>query len=262
MAWRAAAFAALTQRDPLLKCAAVDALQLDDVPSAAVAGDWHQVPGRPERPVLVLPRAVPRRGLGTAEGRAALVHAVTHIEFNAINLALDAVCRFDGLPLAFYRDWISVARDEARHFRMLRGRLLELGYDYGDFAAHNGLWEAAEKTAHDALVRMALVPRVLEARGLDVTPAIIARLRDVGDLETLALLQIILAEEVRHVAIGTHWFRHLCAQRGVEPAATFKQLLAGHGVRLQPPFNREARRQAGFVDAELGLEGLTETAVG
>ncbi len=248
------ALAALLECDPAAKCAAVAALPVADLATAFAAatqpaGDL--VPGRPERPLLVRPRDVPTRGLGTAEGRAALVHAVAHIEFNAINLALDACCRFPGLPADYYVDWIGVAQDEARHFQMLRTRLRELGHDYGDFPAHNGLWEAAEKTAADPLVRMALVPRVLEARGLDVTPGMIRRLHEVGDEATIACLQIILTEEVNHVRIGTHWFRHLCAQRGLEPDATFRRLLAEHGVQLRPPFNEEARLAAGFSTEEL-----------
>ncbi|HEY1076122.1 MAG TPA: ferritin-like domain-containing protein, partial [Fontimonas sp.] len=200
--WRAAAFAALTQTDPERKCAGILGLRVEGPAPSAQAFDWSRVPGRPPRPELVHPRDVPHRALGTPLGRCALIHAVAHIEFNAMNLALDAVCRFDGLPPAFYADWVSVAQDEARHFTLLRARLLELGSDYGEFTAHNGLWEAAEKTAHDVLVRMALVPRVLEARGLDVSPGIIERLRGVGDGQTQAILELILAEEVRHVALG------------------------------------------------------------
>lgn len=248
-AWRHAAFAALIAADPQDKCARIAALvagpvaALDDV-------DWTQVPGRPAQPALVHPRDVPRRALGSVEGRCALIHAVAHIEFNAMNLALDAICRFDGLPDDYYADWLSVAQDEARHFGMLRARLQSLGSDYGAFAAHNGLWEAAEKTAHDPLVRMALVPRVLEARGLDVSPGIIARLREVGDAPTRAILEVILDEEVRHVALGTRWFHHLCAQRGVAPASTFRRLLADYDMRLNPPFNHAARLAAGFETAE------------
>jgi uncharacterized ferritin-like protein (DUF455 family) len=198
----------------------------------------------------VHPREVPRRALGTVEGRAALLHAVAHIEFNAINLALDAVLRFPDLPEGYYSDWISVAQDEARHFLLLQERLRSLGYDYGDFTAHNGLWEAAEKTAHDVLVRMALVPRVLEARGLDVTPALIRRLRETGDTESVAALQVILEEEVRHVAIGTRWYRWLCQVRGLDPHPTFAGLLAEYNMRLRPPFNRAARLAAGFEREE------------
>ncbi len=248
--WRAAAFAALTETDPQRKCAGIAALRVGEPVSAPSDFDWSRAPGRPQRPELIHPRDVPRRSLGSIAGRCALIHAVAHIEFNAMNLALDAVCRFDGLPPAFYADWISVAQDEARHFAMLRERLLTLGSEYGEFAAHNGLWEAAEKTAHDVLVRMALVPRVLEARGLDVSPGIIERLRSIGDSETQAILEVILAEEVRHVALGTQWFRHFCAERGVEPTATFQALLRDYNMRLNPPFNREARLEAGFELSE------------
>jgi len=200
---------------------------------------------------LVHPREVPRRSLGSTEGRAALIHAVAHIEFNAINLALDAALRFSGMPAQYYRDWLSVAQDEARHFLLLQARLAELKFGYGDFTAHNGLWEAAEKTAHDVLARMALVPRVLEARGLDVTPGLIHRLQESGDGQTVAVLRVILEEEVRHVAIGTHWYRWLCERRGLAPLATFKQLLAEHNMRVRPPLNRAARSAAGFDDSEL-----------
>ena len=207
-------------------------------------------PGRPPRPHLVEARQVPQRGLGTPEGRAALVHAIAHIEFNAINLAWDAVYRFRGFPAGYYRDWASCAHDEARHFRMLRDRLGELGHAYGDFDAHNGLWEMAAKTAHSDLARMALVPRVLEARGLDVTPGMIERLRGVGDGRTIAILEVILREEVAHVAAGTRWFRWCCERDGVEPRATFVQLLRDYmGGNLRGPFNHAARLAAGF-DAE------------
>ena len=240
--------AALLEADPARKCELVAALSLG-MPSEP--RDFSGIPGRPERPTLVDPREVPHRGLGTVEGRAAMIHAVAHIEFNAINLALDAAYRFDGMPQEFYADWLGVAKDEARHFGLLNARLQSLGFRYGDFTAHNGLWDAAEKTAHDVLARMALVPRVLEARGLDVTPGIIHRFTGIGDLETAAVLQIILDEEVRHVAIGTKWFRLLCAQRGVDPTSIFKELLAEHRMKIRPPFNRDARAAAGFDAAEL-----------
>lgn len=209
-------------------------------------------PGRPERPELIDPARVPRRRLGSLEGRAALVHAIAHIEFNAINLALDAVCRFRGMPRDYYLDWLSVAEDEARHFRLLEARLSEMGYAYGDFPAHSGLWEMAEKTAERCLVRMALVPRVLEARGLDVTPGMIERLEAVGDHETVAALEVILEEEVRHVAIGTHWFRHCCKVEGLKPMETFLDLLQQHYHGLpRGPFNLEARYAAGFTEEEM-----------
>jgi uncharacterized ferritin-like protein (DUF455 family) len=212
--------------------------------------DSVDAPGRPERPRLVPQRQVPHRGLGTPEGRAALVHAIAHIEFNAINLAWDAVYRFRGFPADYYRDWASCAHDEARHFAMLDTRLAELGHAYGDFDAHNGLWEMAEKTAHSDLARMALVPRVLEARGLDVTPGMIERLRGVGDERTVAILEVILREEVAHVAAGTRWFRWCCERDGLEPRATFVQLLRDYmGGNVRGPFNHPARLAAGF-DAE------------
>lgn len=224
------------------------ALAAGDAPPPVPIG----MPGRPERPHLVPARALPKRGFGTPEGLAAFVHAIAHIEFNAIDLAWDAVYRFRGLPPAFYADWVGVANDEARHFAMLRGRLQALGHDYGAFDAHNGLWEMAEKTAHDGLARMALVPRVLEARGLDVTPGMIAKLRQLGDDATADVLAIILREEVGHVAAGSRWFRWYCAGRGVEPRATFTALLGKYarGV-VYGPFNRQARLEAGFDDEEL-----------
>ncbi len=209
-------------------------------------------PGRPLRPRLVPARELPQRGLGTPEGRAALVHAVAHIEFNAINLAWDAVYRFRGMPERYYLDWAACAADEARHFAMLSARLQELGHVYGDFDAHNGLWEMAEKTAGDIAARMALVPRVLEARGLDVTPGMIQRLREVGDERTVAILEVILREEVAHVAAGTRWFRWCCERNGADPFEAFFGLLRDFmGVGLRGPFNRPARLEAGFVEAEL-----------
>jgi uncharacterized ferritin-like protein (DUF455 family) len=209
-------------------------------------------PGRPARPELVDPARVPLRKLGHPEGRAALIHAVAHIEFSAINLAWDAVYRFRGLPPEYYLDWTRVADEEARHFELLRGHLRSMGYDYGSFPAHNGLWEMAEKTAHDALVRMALVPRVLEARGLDVTPGMIRRLRHVGDGRAADIFEVIFRDEIGHVAIGTRWFSYLCAQRGLDRETTFERLVLeyveGRGTRR---VEREARMRAGFSEREL-----------
>ncbi len=218
-----------------------------------------RMPGRPDTPRLVHPRDLPRRGFGSSEGRAAFIHAVAHIEFNAIDLAWDAVYRFRGLPEAYYADWVSVANDEARHFSMLRARLRQLGHDYGDFDAHNGLWEMAEKTAHDGLARMALVPRVLEARGLDVTPGMIVKLRGLGDDTTADILELILREEIGHVAAGSRWYRWHCERSGVDPRMRFRALLQEYATGvLRKPFNFEARRQAGF-DAE-ELESLLAAA--
>lgn len=218
------------------------------------------VPGRPARPELVAPGALAQRKLNSIEGRAALVHAVAHIEFNAINLAWDAVYRFPGMPLDWYRDWASVAADEGRHFALLVARLEQLGHAYGDFPAHNGLWQMALDTAHDGLVRMALVPRVLEARGLDVTPGMIDRLRRVGDEQTISALELILREEVRHVEVGTRWFVHLCSARALHPRATFIELVKQHAIQLRLPFNVAARLAAGFDQPE--LDAITQLARG
>lgn len=247
---------ALAETDPERKCQLVDELA-----EGMENGHWKPsdpgapglLPcGRPGRPQLVSPRELPRRRLGSRDGRVALIHAVTHIEFNAINLGLDAALRFEGMPDDYYRDWLHVAHDEARHFRMLRDRLLELNSDYGELSAHNGLWDMAERTAHDPLVRMALVPRVLEARGLDVTPGMIEKLKQAGDERTVALLEIILEEEEAHVAIGTRWFRHLCAERDLDPEKTFESLLKRYYAdQLRGPFNLPARQRAGFSEPEL-----------
>ena len=219
-------------------------------------------PGRPERPLLVTPASLPRRGLGTPAGRAALVHALAHIEFNAINLAWDAAYRFRDMPRQFYGDWVQVADEEAHHFRLLRDRLREMEHAYGDFPAHNGLWDMARRTAFDPMVRMALVPRVMEARGLDVTPGMMQRLRQAGDQATVQILEIILRDEVGHVAIGSRWFRHQCDARGLAPEATFRQLVQQYLTgELRGPFDYEARIKAGFTAKELrALERLTAPA--
>lgn len=214
-----------------------------------VLGPWDR--GRPDRPELVEPRALRDRSLRSREGHVAAVHAVAHIEANAIDLAVDAVHRFRDLPAAFHDDWLRVAEEEAHHFELLRGRLRDLGADYGDLPAHGRLWDACARTAHDPLARMALVPRVLEARGLDVNPAMRARFAAAGDPTTAEVLDVILRDEVSHVAVGDRWFRWLCTDRGLDPEATFARLLAEAGVRVRPPLNREARLAAGFTDREL-----------
>ena len=210
------------------------------------------LPGRPALPRLVAADQVARRSPFTLVGRAALIHAICHIEFNAINLALDAVWRFAGMPEAFYRDWLRVAGEEALHFGLLREHLLTLGHDYGDFEAHDGLWRMTEATAGDVLARMALVPRTLEARGLDATPPIQAKLKKAGDVRAVAILDIILRDEIGHVAIGNRWYAWLCQQGGQDPVALYPQLVARYAApRLRPPFNLAARRAAGFSEAEL-----------
>lgn len=222
------------------------------VPADAPAPEPIRMPGRPSRPALVHPRELPRRGLGSVQGRAAFIHAIAHIELNAIDLAWDAAYRFRGMPAEFYRDWVGVAHDESRHFVLLRDRLRALGHDYGDFDAHNGLWEMTEKTAHDGLARMALVPRVLEARGLDVTPGMIVKLRELGDDATVEILELILREEIAHVAAGSRWFRWYCERAGIDPRLRFRELLKEYaGGYLHGPFNIEARLLAGFDEDEL-----------
>jgi uncharacterized ferritin-like protein (DUF455 family) len=212
------------------------------------------IPGRPEKPELVSPRDVPRRRNNQQTGHATLIHAITHIEFNAINLGLDAVARFTGMPAAFYSDWLQVAYEESTHFELLDAHLQTMGFVYGDFPAHDGLWEMAQKTHHDVLIRMALVPRVLEARGLDVTPSMMEKLRKSGDLKAVEILELILREEIGHVKVGTRWFNYLCEQREVDPLSTFKDLLETYfNGELRGPFHTEARKQAGFSDAEMAL---------
>jgi len=229
-----------------------------DLPGAAPVLD---IPGRPARPELVPPRDLKARKLSSPEGRAAMIHAVAHIEFNAINLAWDAVQRFRGMPPDFHGDWIQVAAEEAEHFGLMRDRLQDLGYDYGDFPAHDGLWEMARCTAHDPMVRMALVPRVLEARGLDVTPGMIARFEAAGDVETAARLRIILRDEVGHVAAGSRWFRRLCDERGLDAEPVYFDLLAQYlRAEIRCPLNLPARREAGFAEVELDrLQALCQS---
>ncbi len=248
-------------------CLAANTVEDKLLLAARLAADWEAgrlgredtgepagpaLAGRPDRPLLVRPAQLAQRRLGSSEGHAALLHAVAHIEFNAINLACDAVYRFRDLPDAYYTDWSRIAAEEAYHFSLLRERLGELGFAYGDFPAHNGLWELAEQTAADPLLRMALVPRVMEARGLDVTPGMMERLRRVGDQRSVAILEIILRDEIGHVEAGSRWFRYLCAERGLEPEATYFALLEAHlpgGVRC--PLHKAARLQAGFSEREL-----------
>ena len=218
-------------------------------------------PGRPDKPVLVLPRKLARRKPGTETGRAALIHAIAHIEFNAINLAWDAVYRFRDMPENYYSDWVKVAGEEAVHFQLLSERLIGMGYSYGDFEAHDGLWEMAQDTAHDVLVRMALVPRVLEARGLDVTPGMMDRLKSAGDQASVAILEVILRDEIGHVEIGSRWFRYCCDQRKVDPLTTFRDLLQQYMKGfVKGPFHYPARMQAGFNEAEMqALEEMSKS---
>jgi len=266
------ALACLQEREPEQKLAltraAADAWRAGHL-SLADPGQPQEVdePGRPPYPQLVSPRDLAKRsaqaGKGGGKARAALIHAVVHIEFNAINLAWDAVHRFRGLPRAYYDDWVRVAEEEAGHFGLMRDRLRTLGYDYGDFPAHDGLWSLARRTAGDPLLRMALIPRVMEARGLDVTPGMIVRLRAAGDGETAGCLEIILRDEVGHVAAGTRWFRHLCQARGLDPETEYFTLLGRYlGEEVRCPLNLADRHRAGFSETELArLQALCRRPV-
>lgn len=244
--------------DPVLKAAAVQALwreSADMKVDAQATFTWPAGPGRPQQPVLVHPQDVARRSPFTPEGHATLVHSIAHIEFNAINLALDAVWRFGGMPEAYYRDWLQVAQEEGKHFTLLRDHLQACGHDYGDFVAHDGLWTMCAATQHHVTARMALVPRTLEARGLDATPIIQAKLRKVATpqaLAAVAILDVILQEEVGHVAIGNRWYHWLCQRETLDPEQFYAQAATQYRApSLKPPFNLVARRQAGFTEAEI-----------
>jgi len=249
--------AAILEPDPARKCARTRRLQRDwqqgglerDASAPLLPIDD---PGRPDEPALVDPRALPRRSFASRRGRIRLLHAVAHIEFNAINIALDAAYRFRSLPAAFTGDWLQVAVDESRHFEMLAAELRRRDSRYGACDAHGGLWDMVCRTRHDPLHRMALVPRVMEARGLDVTPGMIARFEQFGDSVAADILQVIYRDEIGHVRIGNRWYRQLCEQQGLEPAATFRELIDRYvGGSLRGPFNREARLAAGFAAGEL-----------
>ncbi|NKJ05760.1 ferritin-like domain-containing protein [Rhizobium sp. SG741] len=207
-------------------------------------------PGRPERPELVPPKHMEKRSLHTLKGRIALLHAIAHIELNAVDLALDIVARFatEPVPNSFFDGWMQVAFEEAKHFRMVRTRLRELGADYGDLSAHDGLWQAAHATRTDLTARLAVVPLILEARGLDVTPALQARMRETGDMESAAVLDVIYNDEKGHVAVGAKWFRFLCAREKRDPARAFQELVrANFRGSLKAPFNDIARAEAGLT---------------
>lgn len=221
--------------------------------------DLPGLPAKPAQPVLVHPSKLKTRAVGTLQGRAGLIHALTHIEANAIGLALDMMWRFPGMPEAFYLDWWQVAQEEALHFELLQAHLATMGFSYGDFPAHDGLWDMAERTKSDVLARLALVPRTLEARGLDATPAVRNRLVSVGDQAGAAILDIILRDEIGHVAVGNRWYRYLCEMRGLDPIAAYTDLAQRYQAPvLRGPFNLPARRAAGFTEAE--LDALNQAA--
>ena len=251
---------------PLLTCDAVAKAQGTLALSTELLADAQAsiepptgIPGRPNRPYLVPPTDIKHLSLVTIKGRAALIHSIAHIELNAIDLALDIVWRFSRMPDQFYRDWVSIAKEEALHFSLLRDHLLTMGFDYGDFPAHNSLWEMAERTKHDVLARVALVPRTLEARGLDASPAVKNKLVSVGDKKAGEILDVILQDEIGHVAAGNYWYRWICAERQLDPIKTYADLVNQYDApKLRPPFNMEARRLAGFDEVELhALAGQT-----
>ena len=240
-------------REPQAKARGVRSIDpAGTVGAGDVLAEAPGIPGRPARPRLVPHTQLKPRSAHTLAGRAALLHALAHVELNAIDLALDIAWRFAGQPDEFYRQWLQVAREEAQHFELLHAHLATLGHAYGDFDAHDGLWQMAERTKGDLLARLALVPRTLEARGLDASPAVKAKLLAAGDVRGAEILDLILRDEIGHVAVGNHWYRWLCAQRGLDPLPIYAELARQHGApRPRGPFNLDARRAAGFDEAEL-----------
>ena len=247
----------LCETDATIKAASVLVLGKNEdfnVNTHTEISSTEVVPGRPAKPIFVSPLDLPKRSMRTIEGRAALIHALAHIEFNAINLALDAIWRFENMPEKYYRDWLKVAAEEAYHFSLLNAHLQSLGYEYGSFSGHNSLWEMVDRTKNDVLARMALVPRTMEARGLDASPQLRNKFSQVDDLVMAKILDIILHDEIGHVAIGNIWFNWLCNERKLEPVASFERLCVEYcAPKLKPPFNMDARRKAGFSETELAL---------
>ena len=226
-----------------------------DVSSALNSKDLA-LPGRPQKPELVPPLTVPKRRMDTVDGRLSLLHSLAHIEFNAMNLALDAIWRFSDMPAQYYEDWLKVAKEEAYHFSLIETHLQSVGVAYGDFPAHNSLWEMVERTSDAVIARMALVPRTMEARGLDAVPAIRDRFKQIKDAKVVEILEVILRDEVGHVLIGNQWFNFLCTKEGLSPIKVYKELARAYRAPvLRGPFNLEARRQAGFTVEELSLLG-------
>jgi uncharacterized ferritin-like protein (DUF455 family) len=266
---RAAALQALQstniEEKSTLPSALFDSLATNSIAidAALVLTEPVGLPGRPAAPALVGHLKIKPHSPHTPQGLAQLMHSVCHIEFNAINLALDAIWRFSDMPDDYYRDWSKVAKEEAHHFSLLRALLQDMGFDYGSFTGHSGLWDMVERTKSDIVARMALVPRTLEARGLDATPPMQAKLRQIhaatGNahaLKAVEILDIILRDEIGHVAIGNHWYHWLCEQRGLDAVAHFAQLTqAFQAPKLRPPVNFTARSKAGFTEQELALLG-------
>ena len=261
---RQTALELLVVSDPKIKVAGVRDLfdqyhqQRIDLNVVEILNADNQVlPGRPLKPELIPPLNVPKRSMASPEGRVSLLHSLAHIEFNAMNLALDAIWRFANMPTQYYVDWLQVAKEEAFHFSLLEAHLQSLGFAYGDFPAHNSLWEMVERTSDAVMARMALVPRTMEARGLDAVPAIRDRFKQIKDARVVEILEIILRDEIGHVAIGNRWFNYLCDQENLPAISTYKALARKyHAPILRGPFNIEGRRQAGFTSEELDLLGV------
>ena len=261
---RQSALELLANSDPQSKVSGIS--QLFDVYQAgqvalnvdsALDSGTHTIPGRPRKPDLVPPLEVPKRAMNTDQGRASLIHSLAHIEFNAMNLALDAIWRFEGMPKAYYEDWLKVAKEEAYHFSLLEAYLKQMGYVYGDFPAHNSLWEMVERTADAVIARMALVPRTMEARGLDAVPMIRERFKQIKDVRAVEILEIILRDEIGHVLIGNKWFNFLCEKNNLSAITSYKELARKYRAPiLKGPFNIEGRKQAGFTNEELDLLGV------
>jgi len=214
----------------------------------------HELPGRPEKPELIPPLQVPKRRMDSIEGRVSLLHSLAHIEFNAMNLALDAIWRFSDMPKQYYEDWLQVAKEESYHFTLVNEYIQTFGFKYGDFPAHNSLWEMVERTTDSVIARMALVPRTMEARGLDAVPGIRDRFKQIKDSKAVEILEIILHDEIGHVFIGNRWFNFLCGNSGLSPITTYRELAKKYQApTLRGPFNLVARQQAGFTTEELDL---------
>lgn len=250
---------AILENDVAQKCALANQLYTDIIknPNSFLFTPLDTIisieyPGRPTTPVLVSPFKVPKRKLGSKEGHAGLIHALAHIEFNAINLALDACYRFQHMPIEYYQNWLQVAKEEVYHFQLLAEHLVTLGFSYGYFPAHNGLWDMSVRTEEDIIARMALVPRTLEARGIDAIPDMQEKLRTSNDKRAVEILDIIHHDEIKHVSIGNKWFQHLCEKQNTNSEDKFFELLNKYNApKIRGAFNKEGRLKAGFSQSEL-----------
>jgi uncharacterized ferritin-like protein (DUF455 family) len=250
---RAAVLCPLLAQNAVQKAELTLALSLDlPIDTMAIVSDPGGIPGRPAKPELVAYTSLKSKPLTSPEGRAMLLHAIAHIELNAIDLALDVVWRFAGMPEDFYRDWVRIAKEEAKHFLLIQQHMVGMGFDYGHFPAHNSLWEMAERTRADIVARIGLVPRTMEARGLDASPGVKNKLISAGDHAAGRIMDIILEEEIGHVAAGNRWYRYVCETKGLDPISTYRQLIQQYDApKLKSPYNLQARRLAGFEEEEL-----------